>query len=639
MLKKLLLVVIVFAFASSFTLAGPVLTPEQLSKIQSVQLKVKVVGDAVLGVSNGPVSYGVKFPTPSKTGSTSDVYLPEGWIASMVKTQINNNNSMYDMCSNGTGQTFGMNPKSPNNLHYVHMYAPLGEDPATCPGRRTHYYYSTNKGTTWTFIGVVTDANARSGYGCLNFMTNGPALVACHTADGVSTQMSQAYVDAAEGLGSFNRLSPPLYTNPYIWPRIVSTSAITLTNKFIMISSVNSTAFDSALYIPCTSTTGTGTWAGWTPFESSSAECYQIARGSDGRIGVAYIAANTPNTLPDYGDVFFMESTNNGSSFGNPTKIYDCNFSVDSAGALRGIDLIYLGTSPKVTFEIDKQTNAGSYFPGDPNAKIRFWSNTLPGSDPNRSLVIADTSIVGYRPCYNTGASNDVQTPMCRPSIGVSGGVIFIAFQTPFGGNLPSGNVYVGGSVDTCSFNCVYLTASGNGGNSWKRPQMITPFDTTMTMKDWSWPNLSEFNDSISGSMYYANLSIFADSIPQTYYSHVANGEAISRIYHYRIGVAAPVFVKNISGEVPNGYSLYQNYPNPFNPTTNIRFALPKNSNVTLKIYNINGQLIETLMKDEMVNAGVNEVSFNAKGLASGIYFYSIETGSYKETRKMMLIK
>ena len=106
-----------------------------------------------------------------------------------------------------------------------------------------------------------------------------------------------------------------------------------------------------------------------------------------------------------------------------------------------------------------------------------------------------------------------------------------------------------------------------------------------------------------------------------------------------RVQVPAPVFINTISTEVPNNYSLYQNYPNPFNPTTNIRFAIPSTSNVTINVYNVTGQLIETILKNETVSAGVKEVKFDASRLSSGIYFYTIQANNYKETKKMMLIK
>ncbi len=89
---------------------------------------------------------------------------------------------------------------------------------------------------------------------------------------------------------------------------------------------------------------------------------------------------------------------------------------------------------------------------------------------------------------------------------------------------------------------------------------------------------------------------------------------------------------------VPDKFVLMQNYPNPFNPTTTIKYQIPKNSIVTLKIYNILGQEVTTLV-NEMENTGNYTVQFNADKFASGTYFYRLQAGSIVETKKMLLLK
>ena len=85
-------------------------------------------------------------------------------------------------------------------------------------------------------------------------------------------------------------------------------------------------------------------------------------------------------------------------------------------------------------------------------------------------------------------------------------------------------------------------------------------------------------------------------------------------------------------------YELGQNYPNPFNPSTKIAFSVPKQGNVTLKVYNLLGQEVATLL-NEVKSAGVHEVSFNGIDLSSGVYFYTLTSGDFVSTKKMMLIK
>ncbi len=91
-------------------------------------------------------------------------------------------------------------------------------------------------------------------------------------------------------------------------------------------------------------------------------------------------------------------------------------------------------------------------------------------------------------------------------------------------------------------------------------------------------------------------------------------------------------------GENPFRYRLEPNYPNPFNPETNIEFAVPRLTDVTLTIYNAIGQKVRTLV-DRKIPAGVHTVSFNGKGLSSGVYLYRLQTPEQMLVRKMMLLK
>jgi hypothetical protein len=88
----------------------------------------------------------------------------------------------------------------------------------------------------------------------------------------------------------------------------------------------------------------------------------------------------------------------------------------------------------------------------------------------------------------------------------------------------------------------------------------------------------------------------------------------------------------------PIKYDLSQNYPNPFNPSTTIKFSIPQSGLVTLKVYNLLGQEVATLLNRE-INAGTHEYNFNAGRLGSGIYFYTIQAGDFIATKKMMLLK
>lgn len=96
--------------------------------------------------------------------------------------------------------------------------------------------------------------------------------------------------------------------------------------------------------------------------------------------------------------------------------------------------------------------------------------------------------------------------------------------------------------------------------------------------------------------------------------------------------------IRNEFSQLPVGFSLSQNYPNPFNPTTVIRYQMSANSFVSLRIFDVLGREVATLVDGEMA-AGTYRVSFDASGLSSGVYYHTLKVGSSVETRKMILAK
>ena len=89
---------------------------------------------------------------------------------------------------------------------------------------------------------------------------------------------------------------------------------------------------------------------------------------------------------------------------------------------------------------------------------------------------------------------------------------------------------------------------------------------------------------------------------------------------------------------IPTVFKLEQNYPNPFNPSTRIKFAVPERSNVLIKIYDILGSEVATLVNEEM-DAGWYENNFNAAGLSSGVYLFRMEAGNFISPKKMILLR
>jgi len=88
----------------------------------------------------------------------------------------------------------------------------------------------------------------------------------------------------------------------------------------------------------------------------------------------------------------------------------------------------------------------------------------------------------------------------------------------------------------------------------------------------------------------------------------------------------------------PSTFRLEQNSPNPFNPVTSIRFSLPEEGRTSLRVYDVGGRLVRVLL-DEELEPGLHELTFDARGLPSGVYFMRMDSNAFTETRKLVLLK
>jgi len=106
------------------------------------------------------------------------------------------------------------------------------------------------------------------------------------------------------------------------------------------------------------------------------------------------------------------------------------------------------------------------------------------------------------------------------------------------------------------------------------------------------------------------------------------------RLFKYNINY---IGVEPVGTDVPISFKLFQNYPNPFNPATKIRFALPKASDFSIKVYDILGREVYSIQDSKQ--AGEYEFTFDGATNASGIYFYHLKAGSFADTKRMVLLK
>lgn len=135
------------------------------------------------------------------------------------------------------------------------------------------------------------------------------------------------------------------------------------------------------------------------------------------------------------------------------------------------------------------------------------------------------------------------------------------------------------------------------------------------------------------------NLGLTGDSVLCGWIaSSFINSDSLSSEIRFITIRTNTVSVNNISSIIPAEHKLYTNYPNPFNPITKIKFEIPKDEIVKISVFDVSGKIVSELV-NEKLQAGVYEADFNGANLPSGTYFYKIETSSFIQTRKMVLIK
>jgi hypothetical protein len=137
-------------------------------------------------------------------------------------------------------------------------------------------------------------------------------------------------------------------------------------------------------------------------------------------------------------------------------------------------------------------------------------------------------------------------------------------------------------------------------------------------------------------------LNALATWVLVFYGTHYTLNDVVEIDYTNPILIGVDKFTFNpansIVNNIPTNFSLLQNYPNPFNPSTTIIYSVPEAGVVTLKVFDILGREVRTLL-NEYKAAGAYNVVFNAHGLSSGVYFYRLTTGSKNDVKKLMLIK
>ncbi len=259
-----------------------------------------------------------------------------------------------------------------------------------------------------------------------------------------------------------------------------------------------------------------------------------------------------------------------------------------------------------------------------------YWNsnhkNWIAISDEDEEL---DADLAPARP--GNGIGNAYPTPSVSPD----GQVVSVLYQAP---EFVSGalNIYPGdgtGNSTPIYYTFIKHTHSANGGATFSDPVVASgepnESDVFPTAYDWL------TND---GNQYTVRYMYMVDAIPGVSLFAANNSASNDTYWAYDefTFTAVPESVED--QELVNSFSLTQNYPNPFNPSTTIKYSVPQLTNVSLKIYDVLGKEVSTLVNAQQAQ-GVYEVTFDASNLASGMYIYTIQAGSFTSSKKMLLMK
>ena len=193
------------------------------------------------------------------------------------------------------------------------------------------------------------------------------------------------------------------------------------------------------------------------------------------------------------------------------------------------------------------------------------------------------------------------------------------------------------GRIDSSFNNRYYKTT--DSGNSW---QLISTGSTNHNTSFFNnettgWAIGGQICRTTNGSLSW-DVTLTNPSSPLTCITFLNLQKGWAAGYNGIIYSSILTGINQISSEVPSSYSLSQNYPNPFNPSTVIRYRLSVVGNVSLKVYDVQGREIQTLV-NERLQPGTYETTFDGSSLSSGVYFYKLVSEGFTETKRMILLK
>jgi hypothetical protein len=372
-----------------------------------------------------------------------------------------------------------------------------------------------------------------------------------------------------------------------------------------------------------------------------------------------YITTDLVPGSPFYNTIYFtwtrftsgqrilcIKSTNGGVNWSTPANVSEATFGVqgsDPAISTNGqINIVWLannGSSSSIYY--DKSTDGGTTF-GTDIIISTGTSPTLPNSAPTFPSIAADISggpRNGYLYtvfsdsrngdpdvflCRSTNNGNNWSAPVRVNNDAVSNGKLQ---YWPWIGVNDNGNIAI-----------IWLDTRNTADNTIFEAYLARSFDGGLTFTNEllsSQPSPTSVPGSNVRFGDYICIDYWKNKIVPVWTDERAGGYNMDI---YTANINTVVGVEPVAKNVPDEYKLYQNYPNPFNPTTNIKYQIKNSGYVSVKVFDILGKEIETLVNEKQF-PGSYEVKFDGSNLPSGVYFYKLESDRFSEVKKLILLK
>jgi hypothetical protein len=356
-----------------------------------------------------------------------------------------------------------------------------------------------------------------------------------------------------------------------------------------------------------------------------------------GNVYISY-AANPPG--PDIANVYCARTTNHGVSWDTPVKVNDdatandqwmTDISVDDAGRVWMTWYDSRNDASNILTEIygAVSTDGGATF--SPNFKVsnqNFNPNTIKQYQGTEHYYIGDYNVMSGRtftfPIYS-GQNNSLND--------------YTAYLPDYGVSFAKATDNL--TVSNTSVNYVRIPMMGPYSGTVTYTATVSPSPAVGTLTCTFSPSnvkvLTGTPDSLKlSATTSSNCSYGTYTVTVT---GAENGGPRTHTRTYTLIVGNTPSGVNGNTQTAYQYNLYQNYPNPFNPSTSIEFYLTKQSLVNLKVYDIVGKEVATLVNNDLRKEGLHQVTFDGSNLSSGVYYYKITAGEFTDVKKMMMIK